>query len=186
MAKNLGGTTSEQPGPWGNAILVSIASRQVATGKKLDSGEDETRSVFDLTVRYAGSDYKEVHRNLSTDAADTIRNARDVLAVQSQLVRIDKARDKLKIPKDSPDTTAAGAAYALAGATDADAGAYRQALALLENEADVDMVLVSVQTVSPPDRTSVRSEKDRPFGWGMRGVEETLRSRVSPIPTGRI
>jgi hypothetical protein len=136
---------AKAPGPWGNAILVSIASRQVATGKKLDSGEDETRSVFDLTVRYAGSDYKEVHRNLSTDAADTIRNARDVLAVQSQLVRIDEARDKLKIPKDSPDTTAAGAAYALAGATDADAGAYRQALALLENEADVDMVLVSVQ-----------------------------------------
>ena len=72
---------AKAPGPWGNAILVSIASRQVATGKKLDSGEDETRSVFDLTVRYAGSDYKEVHRNLSTDAADTIRNARDVLAV---------------------------------------------------------------------------------------------------------
>ncbi len=142
---------AKAPGPWGNAIAASIASRQVPTGKKLDGGDDELRTVFDLTLRYAGSDYKEVHRNLSVDTADQIRNARDVLAVQSQLVRIDEARDKLKLPKDSPDA-AGGAPYALAGAADADADAYRKALALLENEPDVDMVLVSVQDSSDTAR----------------------------------
>ncbi|WP_079432572.1 phage tail sheath subtilisin-like domain-containing protein [Zoogloea sp. LCSB751] len=167
------------PGPWGNAISVSIQSRQIPTGKKLESGEDETRTVFDLIARYAGSDYKEVHRNLSADPADQIRNARDVLAAQSQLLRIGEDRDKLKPPKDSPDSKDASAApYALAGASDADPDAYRQALAQLENEADVDMVLVSVQdtrdatrvgriyadVISHCDRMSARSQGRIGFG----------------------
>lgn len=139
--------TARAPGPWGNAIAASIASRQVPTGS------DEARTVFDLTLRYKGSAYTEVHRNLSIDTGDQTRNVRDVLAAQSQLVRIDEARDKLKLPKDSPDTAAAGGApYALAGAVDAEPDAYRAAIALLENEADVDMVLVSVQDTADTTR----------------------------------
>jgi hypothetical protein len=42
--------------------------------------------------------------------------------------------------------------YALAGAVDADLSAYQAAIALLENEADVDMVLVSVQDTSDTTR----------------------------------
>ncbi len=140
------------PGPWGNAITASVSGRQVPTGKKAADGSDETRSIFDLTLRYAAG-YTEVHRNLSVDTADQIRNAGDVIAAQSQLVRIDEARDKLKLPKDSPDTTPTGGnAYALAGAVDAGPEAYQAAIALLENAADVDMVLVSVQDTSDTAR----------------------------------
>ena len=145
--------SAKAPGPWGNAITASIATRQVPTGKKTAEGADETRAVFDLTLRYKGTAYTEVHRNLSVDTGDQIRNARDVLAAQSQLVRIDEARDKLKQPKDSPDTAAGGGgAYALAGAVDAEPDAYRAAVALLENESDVDMVLVSVQDTTDTTR----------------------------------
>lgn len=171
--------TARAPGPWGNAIQASIATREVSTGEKNDKDEDITRTVFDLTLRYAGSDYREVHRNLSADAADTQRNLRDVLAAQSQLVRVAEERDKLKVPKDSPDVTTTGAApWSLAGASDADAAAYRSALAELENESDVDMVLVSVQdkrdvarlgriyadVVSHCERMSARSQGCIGFG----------------------
>lgn len=171
--------TARAPGPWGNGLQVSIATREVSTGQKDDKGNDLTHTVFDLTVRYAGSDYKEVHRNLSADAADTQRNLADVLATQSQTLTVKEARTALKTPKDSPDVSSAGAApYSLAGATDADADAYRKALAQLENESDVDMVLVSVQdkkdvarlsriyadVVSHCDRMSARSQGRIGFG----------------------
>ncbi|HNO87694.1 MAG TPA: phage tail sheath subtilisin-like domain-containing protein [Rhodocyclaceae bacterium] len=171
--------SARAPGPWGNALQVSLATRQVATGKKLDSGDDETRQVFDLTIRIAGSDYKEVHRNLSTDATDTLRHVRDVLAAQSQLLRVVEERDKLKPPKDSPDVKDPSAALlGLTGGADADPDAYRKAIALLENESDVDMVLVSVQdtrdttrvgriyadVISHCDRMSARSQGRIGFG----------------------
>ncbi|HOY01067.1 phage tail sheath subtilisin-like domain-containing protein [Zoogloea sp.] len=140
---------AKAPGPWGNRITASIASRQVPTGQKAD----ETRGVFDLTLQYPGG-YREVHRNLSIDPADGNRNVYDVLATQSQLVCIEEARDKVKAPMDSP-AQAPGAQdlpYALGGAVDADLSAYQAAIARLENEADVDMVLVSVQDTSDTAR----------------------------------
>ena len=57
----------------------------------------------------------------TTDATDTLRHVRDVLAAQSQLLRVMEDRDKLKPPKDSPDVKDPSAApLALSGGADAD------------------------------------------------------------------
>ncbi|GLS06343.1 hypothetical protein GCM10007860_35250 [Chitiniphilus shinanonensis] len=132
-------------GPWANGVTVDVAVRTV------DLGDNKTRTLFDLTLARPGTDYQEVHRNLSIDANDA-RNVQTVLAAQSQLVKLVDA------PKKAPKASAAGAPYALAGGTDAALDKYTQALALLENEPDVDMVLVSVQDQEPVRLGRIYSE----------------------------
>jgi hypothetical protein len=75
-----------------------------------------------------------------------------VLATQSQLVCIEEARDKQGAISPGAGLGAQDLPYALGGAVDADLSAYQAAIARLENEADVDMVLVSVQDTSDTAR----------------------------------
>ncbi|WP_148717129.1 phage tail sheath subtilisin-like domain-containing protein [Chitinolyticbacter meiyuanensis] len=131
------------PGPWANGALVQLVTRSVETEEKDAAGKAVTQLLIDLTISLPGTEYKEVHRNLSVGSAQA-RNVQKVLAQQSQLLRVVEDADKLKEPKAAAEP----ASFTLADGKDASAEQYRAALALLENEPDVDMVLVSVQDQS--------------------------------------
>ncbi|HSC81551.1 MAG TPA: phage tail sheath subtilisin-like domain-containing protein [Chitinolyticbacter sp.] len=129
------------PGPWANGVQVQLVTRNVDAVDK--DNKPITQLLFDLTITVPGTEYKEVHRNLSAESAQA-RNVQKVLAQQSQLLRVDEALDKIKEPKAATEP----GPFTLADGKDASADQYRAALALLENEPDVDMVLVSVQDQS--------------------------------------
>lgn len=125
--------TARSAGTWANGLKVTVASRQTL----------EDKTVFDLTVQRPGSEEVETHRNLTADDGD--RNVSTVVNAQSQIVTIAQGTSA-KAPKSND----ADNVYQLAGGKDAGADDYSSALAALENEPDVDMVLIAVQDFSDP------------------------------------
>ncbi|MBL8480713.1 MAG: phage tail sheath subtilisin-like domain-containing protein [Rhodocyclaceae bacterium] len=125
-------------GIWANGLAITVANRSTLDG----------RNVFDLGIQRPGGDDGEFHRNLSVDPADA-RSVDKVLAAASQLATAQLAAGA-KLPKDAD----AAAPYKLAGGKDAAPADYTAALAALENEADVDMVLVALQDFSDPKKVA--------------------------------
>lgn len=128
--------TARSAGTWANGLKVTVTSRQTLDDK----------TVFDLTVQRPGSDEVETHRNLTVEDSD--RNASKVISAQSQVVTATPGTPgaSVKGPKNSD----ADNLYQLAGGRDAVADDYSSALAALENEPDVDMVLLAVQDFTDP------------------------------------
>ena len=125
--------TARSAGTWANGLKVTVASRQTL----------EDKTVFDLAVQRPGSEEVETHRNLTADDGD--RNVGTVVNALSQIVTVAQG-SSAKAPKSSD----ADSVYQLAGGKDAGADDYSGALAALENEPDVDMVLIAVQDFSDP------------------------------------
>ncbi|MCG8422763.1 MAG: phage tail sheath protein [Proteobacteria bacterium] len=122
------------PGPWANGIAVQIASRQTLGGDK----------VFDLTV--LRGDNSEVLRKLAVDP-ETERPVAAMLQGSSVYCTCELAEGQQALwPKDGE--------YELDNGRDASSNEYIDALRTLANEADVDLVLVDVQSLSDAARVA--------------------------------
>ena len=142
--------TARVPGTWANDLKVTVQSRSVTEKVKDKDGKDTDvdvdRNVFDLKIQRPGTNEYEFHRNLSVDPLNE-RSVDKVLKVQSQIVLASALKNKQpkeNLPKDKP----AGTPYLLADGADAGRKDYADALDLLANEPDVDMVLAAVQDLS--------------------------------------
>ena len=112
--------TAKARGSWANGLTVMVAQRKTLGA--------ETPDVFDMTI-LSGATPVELLRGLRpADAVDTINTG-------SQLVVATLGRGGMP----------SAASSALSGGKDAQPGSIRASLALLENEPDVDLVLVSLQ-----------------------------------------
>lgn len=139
------------PGTWANGVKVGIRTRKVSAKDK--EGKDIEKEVFDLEISLPGSEeIIELHRNLSANPDDE-RCADKVINKTSRLVSLLAA--PAKMPKASAIDINQGDKLVpalLSKGTDANRDAYKNALAKLEDEPDVDMVLVAVQDLSDPVR----------------------------------
>ncbi len=115
-------------GTWANGFTV-----EVTLGQTLE-GED----VFDLAFSDAANVVVEVHKKLSL-AENSERNVETILAANSAIAHASAVK---------PGATLVKGKYILVGGKDANPNDYDASLAMLENEADVDMVIASVQDAS--------------------------------------
>lgn len=97
---------------------------------KITTRSDARGEVVELVLSRPGGDELERHRG-----------AADQVLERSAILEVSYARGQLPVAGD----------YRLAGGRDATVEQYRQALARLEDEPDVDMVLVSLQDYSQAD-----------------------------------
>jgi hypothetical protein len=138
--------TARAAGPWANGIVVKITTRQVAKqaanppdGIKTDGTKTDgtkTENVFDMTLSDAAGTSIEVYRNLVLDKNDP-RYVATVLKSNASRLGVSNIKDG-SWPKDG--------SYTLAGGADCTSAApYIDALRLLEDDPDIDMVLVALQ-----------------------------------------
>jgi len=140
--------TARAKGVWANGYTVTISdSLPVEAGVNL----------FDLTVKNSGGDDVEVYKKLCTDKANNKCYALNVLNERSGIVRVEDGglTDKAVIKVGT---------YSLQGGKDASPDDYDMALAALENEADVDMVLASVQDTSAGNAKNITAIYSKVIG----------------------
>ncbi len=121
--------TARARGLWGNALSVAVSVRTLLDATK----------VADIQVTGAGGAVLEVMKNLPVGPGapplDAAINERSILLRASAAV-------KDGIPK--------AGAYPLTGGADASPAGYRDALAVLENDPDIDMVIAGIQDFGKP------------------------------------
>lgn len=122
-------------GPWANGYSV-----EVTTGKDADGND-----IFSLSVKDAKGTLREAHKKLTT-VKTSDRYVMDILAAESSILMVSKIKD---------GATLKNGEYKLAGGTDALPDDYDNALASLENEPDVDMVIASPQDYSEGNSSNI-------------------------------
>ncbi len=105
------------PGTWANGLKLSVKLRSDA----------RRGDVLELALSWPGGDELERHRDVSLKQEGALE--------RSAVVRLADASENLPEPGE----------YSFDGGRDATREQYRDALARLENEPDVDMVMVSLQ-----------------------------------------
>jgi hypothetical protein len=118
-------------GLWGNNLSVVVAVRNAISGGK----------QIDLQVIRGSAEVIETIRGIpmGVTGADPLDKA---ITARSQVL--------IATPGTAPTATPAAGKYALTGGKDASASGYTDALAALENDPDVDMILVAIQDFSDP------------------------------------